>query len=109
MIGWLVFMTKELQTKHVVWIFDAAGKHFEDSIKRCEEEIILQTKLKEMNIPLYRMSPVNKTRDDIIEDNKEYLAQYQVILSFCKQSKERAIDISASEFASQFQGIFTKK
>ena len=92
-----------LQTKHIVWLFDAAGQHFQESIKTQEQELIRHQAL--INEPLSEMSPVRRTRQDKIDSAKEYLVQYREILDFCRASKERAMEMSAQEFAQWYHSV----
>jgi len=96
----------KLETKHVTWIFSAAGETYEKHIAETELEIMRHEHFKDE--PLARSGPVPKERTERIAELREYLRQYRNIVAVCKVMRERAIDLSAAEFAESFKGAFSR-
>ncbi len=93
-----------LQPKHLTWIFQAAAETYEKHIEETEVQIMRHEHF--LNEPLERSGPVQKERAQKIAELREYLAQYRYIVTVCRAMREKAMDLSASEFAKAFSGGF---
>lgn len=95
----------KLESKHIVWIVDAAAEAFEKRVEETELEIVRHTVFKDLPISTARISR-STSRMEKIEQLKDYLRQYTDILAVLKVAREKAVDYSAEEFARTFKGAF---
>lgn len=97
-----------IETKHIVWIFDAAGQHFQKQLREQEQELATLQALYpntceyEANQEYPRFSPVKKTVGERTLELQQWIHQNKELMKFCQESKNRAVDVSAQEFAKQF-------
>lgn len=99
-----------LQSKHIVWIFDAAGQHFTDELARLENELVRHEAMMQANGDkdevLISIRSTQQTRQDRVDEIKRFIAEYKMVIGFCREAKLRGIDMSAAEFAEAFRGQF---
>lgn len=99
----------QLETKHIIWIFDAAGQHFQKQLREQEQELAtLQTLYPntceyEANQEYPRFSPVKKTVGERTLELQQWIHTHKELMKFCQESKDKAVNVSAKEFAAQFQ------
>lgn len=96
----------KLETKHVAWIFQAAGEAFEKHVEEAEMEIIRHTHFAQE--PICRTGPVQRTREEKIKSARDSLESYRMLVQFCHLMRMRAAEQSATEFAKAFKGFYGK-
>jgi len=97
----------QIQTHHIAWIFESAQEHFAKKIAEMELEIMRHEHF--ANDPLIdvRMR-VRKTRVARVAELRTRLEEYRMVAEFCREGREKAVDVSAEEFAKEFKKSFTK-
>jgi len=97
-----------LETKHIQWIFEAAGEHFTKEIERLELEIIRHREFsKEPHVTHHIGEP--ESRKERIDHAQRFLAEYRLVTAFCREARLKVVQKSAEEFADTFHKHFNFK
>lgn len=90
----------KLEANHIVWIFTAAADHFRDAARKLEQECVLLEQ--GYGETLYSNLPGLNSKEQKLERNKRYIAQYNDIVAFCEHAKQTASEKLAEQFAKDF-------
>ncbi len=95
----------KLETRHIQWIFEAAGNHFSDKIIELETEIARHRQF--MLEPVVNSSITDPpTRRAAIENAQMTLDEFRVIAAFCREARLTSVRRSAEEFVQTFKHSF---
>lgn len=94
-----------LQSKHAVWIVDAALENFLEKIQDAETDLVRHENIRA--VPLATKQGIKiGARTDKIQSIKDYLCQYYTIVAALAEVREVAVNATAAEFAKQFKTHF---
>jgi hypothetical protein len=90
-----------LEGKHMIWIIDAAGEHFDARVKEAEADIARHERFISEPLVTSRLGGTSD-RVELIERQREYLRQYRDIVVVLRAWRMMATDVEAKKFADQF-------